>query len=193
MRLGPQVSELSRVELGLEGVFMLTTQPRSDARGTFVRHFAVEDIPEFSGSERVTHANLVWTSPQHTFRGMHYQIAPYAETKLLSCLTGRIASVLTDLRVGSATYLSWIVVNLGEYENQLLLIPQGVANGYLTLTDDVLVHYYSTAQYSPLHERGFCFDDPFIGIVLPAQPRQVSQKDRSWPAISQIEEFPGHQ
>jgi dTDP-4-dehydrorhamnose 3,5-epimerase len=188
---GAIVTELSRVELGLEGVFVLTAQPRSDARGTFVRHFALEDIPEFSGVERVTHANLVWTSLESTFRGMHYQVAPYAETKLLSCLTGGISSVLTDLRVESATYRSWTIVNLTENEAQLLLIPQGVANGYLTRSDDVLVHYYSTEKYSPLHERGFRFDDPAIGLVLPERPVHVSKKDESWPAIDHLDNFPG--
>jgi len=188
---GASVTELSRVELELEGVFVLTAQPRSDARGTFVRHFAIDDIPEFSGVERVTHANLVWTSLERTFRGMHYQVAPCAETKLLSCLTGGIASVLTDLRVESATYRSWTIVNLSENEAQMLLIPRGVANGYLTLSDDVLVHYYSTERYSPLHERGFCFDDPTIGIVLPERPVHVSKKDESWPAIDQLDSFPG--
>lgn len=188
---GASVTELSRVELELEGVFVLTAQPRSDARGAFVRHFAIDDIPEFSGVERVTHANLVWTSLERTFRGMHYQVAPYAETKLLSCLTGGIASVLTDLRVESATYRSWTIVNLSENEAQMLLIPRGVANGYLTLSDDVLVHYYSTERYSPLHERGFCFDDPTIGIVLPERPVHVSKKDESWPAIDQLDSFPG--
>jgi dTDP-4-dehydrorhamnose 3,5-epimerase len=130
---GANKAELSRAELRLEGVFVLSAQPRSDARGTFVRHFALEDIPGFSGVERVSHANLVWTSLERTFRGMHYQVAPYAETKLPSRLTSGIASVLTDLRVESARYRSSTIVNLSEKDAQMLLIPRGVANGYLTL------------------------------------------------------------
>jgi dTDP-4-dehydrorhamnose 3,5-epimerase len=122
---------------------------------------------------------------------MHYQVAPYAETKLPSRLTSGIASVLTDLRVESATYRSSTIVNLSEKDAQMLLIPRGVAHGYLTLSDDVLVRYYSTEKYKPLHERGFRFDDPAIGLVLPERPVHVSKKDESWPAIDQLDNFPG--
>jgi dTDP-4-dehydrorhamnose 3,5-epimerase-like enzyme len=140
---GANKAELSRAELRLEGVFVLSAQPRSDARGTFVRHFALEDIPGFSGVERVSHANLVWTSLERTFRGMHYQVAPYAETKLPSRLTSGIASVLTDLRVESARYRSSTIVNLSEKDAQMLLIPRGVAKGVF---DSPMMSWFATIQ-----------------------------------------------
>jgi len=165
------------------GVFQFVGDPKIDERGEFNRHFSKDDMVELDDRYCVAQANLVRTTRARTFRGMHLQVGEHAETKLLSCLAGEILSVLTDLRPASLTFLQSTMVHLTARHNRLLLIPEGIANGYLTLTDDVLVHYYSSCVYSPLNERGFRFDDPLAAIQLPSNPLIVSQKDVCWPPL----------
>lgn len=171
-------------EMGIEGAREFRSHVRVDNRGQFSRHFSKSMI----GNEvtfSVAEANISRTIQKHTFRGMHYQIPPYAEAKLVSCLMGRVLDVIVDLRPQSQTYLQWESLLLSEELNNLIYVPMGVANGYLSLDENVLVHYYSSAAYSSAHERGFRFDDNIVKIQLPNEPTAVSAKDRSWSDLSE--------
>jgi len=156
-------------------VLQFVRTPKIDERGEFNRHFSKDDMVELNCRYCVAQANLVQTTRALTSRGMPLQVGEYAETKLLSCLAGEILSFLTDLRPASLTFLQSTQVHLTTRPNRLLLIPEGVADGSMTLTDDVLVHHHLSCVYYVLNERGFRFDDPLAAIQLPSNPLIVSQ------------------
>jgi dTDP-4-dehydrorhamnose 3,5-epimerase len=180
MELANQVSnEFTAIKMNIEGALEFKSIVQTDARGEFVRHYSASMLAEFE-SVKIANANISRTKRRLTFRGMHFQIPPFAESKLVSCLSGRVLDVLIDLRPNSPSFLKSEGIELASDLNNLVFVPAGVANGYLTLDDDVLVHYYSTAKYSKAHERGFSYLDPLVSIVLPEIPMLVSDKDKSW-------------
>jgi dTDP-4-dehydrorhamnose 3,5-epimerase len=166
-------------QLTIHGAVEFRSLIHTDSRGEFARHFS-SDMLGGTSELAISQANISRTIQEHTFRGMHYQVPPYAETKLISCLSGTVVDILVDLRPESSSYLKWDSVLLSEELNNLVYVPHGVANGYLSLTQNTLVHYYSTAPYSMLHERGFRYDDELIAIQLPSPPQVISSKDQSW-------------
>ena len=127
-------------------------------------------------------SNLSFNKKAGTLRGMHYQVAPFEETKLFRCTKGVIYEVIIDLRVGSPTYKQWIGVELTEHNYKMLYVPEGFAHGFQTLKDNTEVIYHVSQFYSQEHERGIRWDDPFFNIEWPeAEERIISEKDRSWP------------
>lgn len=166
-------------KLTINGAVEFRSLVHTDHRGEFARHFSSDMLGDTS-ELAVNQANISRTIQEHTFRGMHYQVPPYAEAKLISCLSGAVVDILVDLRPESSSYLKWDSVLLSAILNNLVYVPHGVANGYLSLERNTLVHYYSSAPYSKLHERGFRYDDELIAIQLPSPPRVISSKDLSW-------------
>ncbi len=116
-----------------------------------------------------------------TLRGMHYQVAPHAEAKLVRCSRGAIYDVIIDLRPRSPTFRRWIGEVLSAENHRMLYVPEGCAHGFVTLTDDVEVMYQVSEFYAPDAERGIRYDDPAFDIRWPVEVRVVSEKDRSWP------------
>lgn len=170
-------------ELAIDGVIRYGWSTSTDVRGEFARHFAIGEIGDFGSCESVVQANLVWTSDELTFRGMHYQVGKFRESKLVSCLLGEISVVVVDVRFKSPTFLESLTLDLSQSSQSSILIPKGAATGYLTRSDEVLVHYYSSAPYAKDYERGFRFDDPLVKIRLPFTPKILSERDKSWPAL----------
>jgi len=117
-----------------------------------------------------------------TLRGMHYQLAPHGEDKLVRCEHGAIWDAIVDLRPDSPTCGQWLGVELSEGNGRMLLVPRGFAHGFVTLTDDVAVSYQVSNFYAPGAERGLRYDDPAFGIEWPVAIRQLSSKDATWPA-----------
>lgn len=117
---------------------------------------------------------------------MHYQTAPFAETKLLVCLAGRIHDVLVDLRPQSATYGQWCALELDGALGSGVYIPEGIAHGFQTLSDDVMLHYSHSRPYSPAHQAGVAFDDPDLAIQWPLPPVAVSERDLTLPRLCEI-------
>lgn len=183
MEFANQVShEFTAIKMKIEGALEFKSIVQTDARGEFARHYSASMLAEFE-SVKIVNANISRTKRRLTFRGMHFQIPPFAESKLVSCLSGRVFDVLTDLRPNSPTFLKSEGVELASDLNNLVFVPAGVANGYLTLDDDVLVHYYSTAKFSKAHERGFSYLDPLVSVELPEIPTLLSDKDKSWSGL----------
>ncbi|MCB0164529.1 MAG: dTDP-4-dehydrorhamnose 3,5-epimerase family protein, partial [Anaerolineae bacterium] len=116
-----------------------------------------------------------------TLRGMHYQTAPYAETKLVRCTQGAIFDVIIDLRPDSATYQQWLGVELTAANYKMLYVPEGFAHGFVTLEDNVEVTYQVSQFYTPEAEGGVRYDDPAFGIEWPVTIAVISDKDKSWP------------
>jgi dTDP-4-dehydrorhamnose 3,5-epimerase len=171
-------------EAGLEGAWIVEPQPATDERGSFARTFCVREF-----GERELETRFVQQSHSHsvragTLRGMHFQAEPHGEVKLVSCLRGAIFDVIADLRGGSPSYLNWIGVELSEENRKQLYVPKGFAHGFITLCDDVLVNYLISEFHAPAAARGVPYDDPALGIVWPARPTMVSQRDLSWPYLA---------
>ncbi|MCB1009775.1 MAG: dTDP-4-dehydrorhamnose 3,5-epimerase family protein, partial [Acidobacteria bacterium] len=129
----------------------------------------------------VAQASLSWNPRRGTLRGMHWQAAPHAETKLVRCAMGRIHDVLVDLRPDSPTYLRHVAVELSGESGDALYVPPGLAHGFLTLTDSCQVHYQMSTFHEPGAGRGARWNDPAFGIEWPAPIEVISERDRTWP------------
>jgi dTDP-4-dehydrorhamnose 3,5-epimerase len=168
-------------ETAIAGVVVIDIEPREDARGAFARlhcpdEFAAAGYP-FSPAQTSLSRN-----PQvGTLRGMHYQPAPHAETKLVRAVRGRIFDVALDLRPGSPTCGRWASAELSAETGRALLIPEGVAHGFLTLEPDTDVLYQITPSFEAGREAGVRWDDPAFAIAWPAPPRIISERDAGYP------------
>jgi len=168
----------------IQGVYLITQEPRVDARGYFVRTFAKEELKKQGISFRIVHANRSLTIEKGMIRGMHYQLSPKQEDKLVQCVRGSIFDVALDLRKGSQTYGKWFGEVLNAENNKMLLIPKGVAHGFQALEKNCLVEYFVSQYYSPLHERGIRWNDPAFKIDWPMKKVIVSEKDGKWPLVT---------
>jgi len=169
------------IETNLSGAFVLEMELRSDDRGFFARYFCQHEFEQHGLKPMVAQCNCSFNHKAGTIRGMHYQLPPAAETKLVRCTRGAIYDVIADLRPGSATYLQHFGVELTEQNRKQLYVPEMFAHGYLSLTDGAEVVYQVGEFYTPGYERGIRYDDPALKINWPAPIRVISEKDSSWP------------
>jgi len=167
----------------LDGLIVLRAEPRGDARGDFARLWCAADFAAAGVPFAPSQISLSRNHARHTLRGLHWQAAPHAETKLVRPQAGRIFDVAADLRPGSRTYRQWLGLELDAGRMDALLIPAGFAHGFLTLTENAEVLYMIDTPYAPAAVRGARFDDPALGIVWPAAPALVGEKDLLWPAL----------
>ena len=167
----------------LEGAFVVELERRSDDRGAFARAFCAREFADHGLASEFVQANLSENPHRGTLRGMHYQVPPSTEGKLVRCLRGRLYDVVVDMREESPTRGRWFGVELSAERGDALYFPPQFAHGFLTLTDDVLAYYQVTDYYAPDVERGIRWDDPAIGIDWPSDPVLVSEKDRAWPLL----------
>ena len=170
-------------------VYTLTTTRHGDARGSFARWFCDEELAVVLQGQRVRQINHSHTDERGSVRGMHFQYAPHAETKVVRCVHGEILDVVVDLRQGSPTFLQWRGFILGENADDALLIPPGCAHGFQTLTEDVHLIYLHTNLYTPSAEGAVHVNDPRIGIAWPLPVVNVSARDQGHPFLP--EDYPG--
>lgn len=169
----------------LEGVVVVDLERREDDRGFFARTWCANEFADQGLTNNVVQANVSFNPRQGTLRGMHFQRAPHAETKLVRCTRGAIYDVVVDLRPGSDTYKQWLGVELTDENRRALFVPEGFAHGYQTLVADSEVSYQVSEYYTPAAEGGVRWDDPAFGIEWPdAGNAFLSDKDRSWPDFS---------
>jgi dTDP-4-dehydrorhamnose 3,5-epimerase len=167
------------------GAALLLEQTRHpDSRGSFARLFCQKTLAAAGVRVDVAQANLSHSRARHTLRGLHLQVAPSAEIKVVQCLAGRLFDVIVDLRPESPTLRQWRGFELSAANGRVLVVPEGFAHGFLSLTDDVLMAYLVSAPYDPVAERGFRFDDPAFAIAWPQPPAVVSDKDLAHPPFS---------
>ncbi len=171
------------LETRLEGSFVIELEPHRDERGFFARTFCAREFAERGLEPGVAQCNLSYNHLRGTLRGLHLQVAPAAETKLVRCVRGAVYDVIVDLRPESATYLSHVGVELTADNRRALYVPKGFAHGYQTLVDDTEVFYQSGEFYSPQNERGIRYDDPALSIQWPVAVTEISLKDASWPLL----------
>ena len=168
-------------ETKLKGAWILDLQRREDVRGFFARTFCVKELEAHGLKTAVAQCNVSFNFKKGTVRGMHYQLPPAAETKLIRCTAGAICDVIIDLRPDSPTYLQHVAVELTAENRRALFVPEMFAHGYQTLTDNAEVTYMAGEFYSPQHERGLRPDDPAFGIAWPLPFVEISPKDAAWP------------
>ena len=168
----------------LSGAALIEPQRRQDERGWFARVYCEHEFVQHALPHRLVQTNRSLTHRAGTLRGMHYQLAPHGEDKLVRCEHGAIWDAIVDLRPDSPTSGQWLGVELSESNGLMLLVPRGFAHGFVTLTDDVAVSYQVSNFYAPAAERGLRYDDPAFGIEWPVPIRQLSAKDAAWPAYA---------
>jgi dTDP-4-dehydrorhamnose 3,5-epimerase len=165
----------------LAGAYLIDLEKVEDERGFFARTWCRREFEAHGLAPPPSQMNLSFTSARGTIRGLHYQAAPCAETKLICCLSGSIYDVIVDLRADSPTFREWLAVNLTAAEHRMLYVPEGFAHGFQSLEDGVQLLYLVSQFYSPDHERGVRYDDPAFAIQWPLEIRVISEKDRRWP------------
>jgi len=167
-------------ETKLPGAFIIELEKRGDDRGFFARAWCKQEFEDHGLHSNWVQANLASTKKYGTLRGLHYQVAPYQETKLMRCIRGAIYDVIVDLRPESATYKQWLGVELTADNRKMLYIPEGFAHGYQALVDDAETFYFASQFYTPGSEQGVRYNDPAFGIEWPLEIRVISDKDKSW-------------
>ncbi len=166
-------------ECPLRGAYLIDLERRGDERGFFARAFCEREFAAHALATRFVQMNDSLTALRGTLRGMHYQLAPHAETKLVRCVRGALHDVILDLRPGSPTFGGSFGADLTAENRRMMYVPKGFAHGFVTLADDTEAMYLVDEGYSPEQERGIRWNDPRFGIDWPIAPRVVSDKDRS--------------
>lgn len=168
-------------ETPLPGAFLIKLEPHEDERGSFARSFCQHEFEAHGLSPVVAQCNISRNNKRGTLRGMHFQVAPYDEAKLVRCARGALWDVIIDLRPGSATRGQWYGVELTETNATQLYIPEGFAHGFQTLRDDTEIFYQISNFYAPDAASGLRYDDPAIKIDWPLPVSSISERDLSWP------------
>ena len=172
-------------ETKLKGAYTIDIEKREDERGFFARSWAYDEYEAHGLIPRIVQSNISYNKMKGTLRGMHYQIAPYQEAKIVRCTRGALYDVIVDLRRSSPTYKEWVGVELTAGNYRMLYVPEGFAHGFLTLEDNTEAIYHVTQVYSPQAERGARYNDPAFNITWPGEIVVISDKDRNWPEHSQ--------
>lgn len=167
-------------ETKLQGAFIIDLERREDDRGGFARTFCAQEFEAHGLKPTVAQCNLSFNHKAGTLRGMHYQVAPACETKLIRCTKGAIYDVIIDMRSGSPTYRQHIGVELSADNRRALYVPELFAHGYQALTDGAEVVYQVGEFYTPGYERGLRYDDPAFGIEWWLPVTVISEKDAAW-------------
>jgi dTDP-4-dehydrorhamnose 3,5-epimerase len=166
----------------VEGAYVVELEPVGDERGTFARIWCEQEFADEGLTAHLSQCSISRNTHASTLRGMHYQLHPHEEAKLVRCTRGAIYDVVLDLRPGSPTFLKWHAAELSPENGDALYIPEGCAHGFQTLTDDAEVLYLISHPYVPESSTGVRWDDPAFEIEWPeAKSRTMSEKDRAWP------------
>lgn len=163
------------------GAFIIDLEKIADERGFFARAWCNNEFKNQGLKENFVQCNISYNKSKGTIRGLHYQLKPYDEAKLVRCLSGAIYDVIVDLRPSSSTHKQWLGVELNESNRRALYVPEGFAHGFQTLTDNAEVFYQVSQFYTPQYERGIRWDDPLFRINWPLTLTQISSKDCNYP------------
>ncbi len=166
---------------GIEGAWVVDPTPHQDSRGRFFRAWCAREFQEHGVDFVPVQANMGFSVTTGTVRGMHFQVAPALEAKLVRCTRGAMFDIVLDLRPGSPTFRQWYGVELTPENGRMLFVPENCAHGYQTLVPDTEMYYMTSANYAPDAARGVRFDDPAFAIQWPLPVTIVSEQDQNWP------------
>ncbi len=176
---------MKATETELKGVFVLEPQVFGDARGWFMESWSQRKMHDAGIDVQFVQDNQSFSAQKGTLRGLHYQLNPMCQAKLLRCTRGKIFDVAVDIRKGSPQYGKWVGVELSAENKKQLFIPRGFAHGFITLTDDVEVQYKADNYYAPECDGNIRWDDPDIGVEWPIKPVILSEKDSKAPLLKE--------
>jgi dTDP-4-dehydrorhamnose 3,5-epimerase len=165
----------------LVGAYTIELEKHGDDRGFFARVFCQREFEAAGAATPIAQINNSLSAKAGTLRGMHYQLPPAAEIKVVRCIRGTLHDVIIDLRPDSPTFGQSFGAELTAQNRLMMYVPRGFAHGLLTLADDTEAVYFVSAFYAPAEERGVRFDDPRFDVTWPRTPAEISPKDRAWP------------
>jgi dTDP-4-dehydrorhamnose 3,5-epimerase len=169
------------IETRLPGAFIIEFEPVPDNRGWFARSFCSDEFAEHGLHNNFVQCNISYNLRRGTLRGMHYQVAPHTEAKLIRCVTGSIYDVIIDLRPQSGTHLQWQAFEMDRHNNCMLYVPEGFAHGFQTQEDNTEVFYQMSSAYEPSAASGIRWNDPLFAIDWPIPELIISDKDAMYP------------
>lgn len=173
----------------LKGSYTVEIEPKSDARGWFARYYCKNEFASIGHSKEWVQMNHSFTVEKGSIRGMHFQVQPFREIKLVRCISGAVYDVIIDLRKDSETFLQSYGIELSASNKQMLYIPEGFAHGFQCLETNCELLYHHSEYYKPGSESGLRFDDPTLGINWPLPVSVISERDKSHSLIGK--EFKG--
>lgn len=176
----------------LQGALLIEPELLEDERGFFARIWDQKLFQENGLNSKVVQCSISFNKKKGTIRGMHFQVPPYEEVKIVSCTRGKIFDVIIDLRSKSETFKKWIDVELSAQNKKILYIPEGFAHGFQTLEDNTQVHYQISQFFSPEHSRGVRWDDKAFRIYWPLEKIIISKKDLSYSSFQDNAFFTGY-
>jgi dTDP-4-dehydrorhamnose 3,5-epimerase len=175
-------------ETKLKGAFLIDLERREDDRGFFARAFCQKEFAQHGLKPVIAQANIGFNRRKGTLRGMHFQLPPAAETKLVRASRGAVLDIIVDLRPESPTYLQHISVELSADNHRGIYIPERFAHGYQALEDNTETTYHVGEFYTPGSEGGLLYNDPALGLEWPLPVTVMSDKDQQWTPLADIEE-----
>ena len=169
----------------LKGSYIIELLPIGDSRGWFARTFSKDVFEkEIGHTKDWVQMNHSFTSVKGTIRGMHYQLSPFSEIKLVRCIAGEVFDVIVDLRKNSSTYLQWYGTVLSAENKKMMYIPEGFAHGFQTLSQNAELIYQHSEFYNPQAESGIKYNDPVVNIQWPLEATEISERDKNHPLIN---------
>jgi dTDP-4-dehydrorhamnose 3,5-epimerase len=165
-------------ETNLKGSFVIDLTPFQDERGWFARTFCKEEFINIGHTKEWVQMNHSFTKQQGTIRGMHYQLPPFSEIKMVRCIAGAVFDVIVDIRKKSPTFLQWFGVELSATNKKMIYIPEGFAHGFQTLTDDAELIYHHSEFYKSNVENGIKYDEPKVNIDWKLDVTNISERDK---------------
>lgn len=169
------------IETPLQGAYIIEIGKIGDDRGFFGRSWCKNEMRNAGLDADIAQINTSLSRYKGTLRGLHFQVAPHQESKMIRCTRGSIHDVIVDLRPESTTFRQWFGVDLTADNHRSLYSPKGFAQGFITLEDNTEITYFTSEFYAAGKDRGIRYNDPQFGIQLPLEPVVISDKDRAWP------------
>lgn len=171
--------------LPLSGAYLIDLTPRRDSRGFFARLFCEDEMRQHGLSAKIAQMNNSLSAQKGTLRGLHYQLPPHAETKIVRCVRGAVWDCIVDLRPESPTFKQWHGAELSAENRTMMYVPKGFAHGFVTLVEDSELVYMVDEPYNAQSERGIRWNDPAFGITWPLVPTLVSERDQEHPFFAE--------
>lgn len=173
------------VPASLKGVYVIDLEPFADGRGWFARTYCSNEFASIGHDKEWVQLNHSFTRNKGAVRGMHYQLPPFREIKLVRCIAGAVWDVVIDIRKDSATFLQWTAVELSAANKKMIYIPEGFAHGFQALTDDCELIYHHSNFYTPGAEGGIRYNDPAVAINWPLPLTDISERDSQHPLLNE--------